>query len=81
MRKDAKLTKREIKKAARLFVLISMAFGVDNDGADGNADQEAMINEVVCSARDSLLKEFPTLLEKIPTTQSDCIDAIKGMRK
>lgn len=80
MKKDTTLTKREIKKAARLFVLISMAYGVDNDGADGDTDREAMIYEVVYSARDSLQKEFP-MLEFLPTSQSGCIDAIKGMRK
>jgi hypothetical protein len=78
---DTPLTKREVKKAARLFVLISMAFGVDNDGYDGNTDREAMIEEVLDSARNALLKEFPSLLESVPTTQSECVAAIKGMRK
>jgi hypothetical protein len=80
MKNDAPLTKREIKKAARLFVLISMAFGIGNDGSAGNTDCEAMIEEVVDSARNALLKEFPSLLESMPTTQSKCVAAIKGMR-
>lgn len=80
MNNDEPLSKREIKKAARLFVLISMSYGLDNDGADGNADREAMIEEVVCIAREALQKEFPSL-ERLPTSQADCIDAIKGMRK
>lgn len=80
MSNDGPLSKREIKKAARLFVLISMAYGVDNDGCDGNTDREAMIKEVVYGARDSLQKEFP-MIKNIPVSQSGCIDAIKGMRK
>lgn len=80
MKLKKQLTKREIKKGARLFVLISMSYGVDHDGADGDIDREAMIKEVVRGARESLLKEFPTL-EVPPMTQADCVAAIKGMRK
>lgn len=81
MKADKPLTKREIKKAARLFVLISMGFGVDHDGSDGDADREAMIAEVINNAHEALLKEFPTCLERIPTTQKECVATIKGMRK
>lgn len=80
MTSEKPLSKREIKKAARLFMLISMAYGVDNDGSDGDVDREAMINEVVCSARESLLKEFPSL-KQMPMTQNGCVAAIKGIRK
>ncbi len=80
MRNDAPLTKREIKKAARLFVLISMAFGVDNQGCE-DKDEFAMIDEVVRSASDALEKEFPTVMEHPPMTQALCVAAIKGMRK
>lgn len=80
MKIDKPLSKREIKKAAQLFVLISMAYGVDNDGCDGNTDREAMIEEVVRNAKETLQKEFSDL-ESLPVTQAECVDAIKGMRK
>lgn len=79
MKADKPLTKREIKKAGRLFLLVSM-WNAENDGCDGDTDREAMVAEVVHSSEKALLKEFPSL-KTIPITQAGIIDAIKGMRK
>lgn len=77
MRKDAKLTKREIKKAARLYILAMLI----NDMGDGGESNEeiAVLKEAQRQVTEAYIKEFKGL--EIPLHFSSCIDAIKGMRE
>lgn len=77
MRKDAKLTKREIKKAARLYILAML---INDMGDGGETDEEmAVAQEAFRQVEEAFLKEFPGIA--LPLHFSHCIDAIKGMRE
>lgn len=78
MRSDAPLTKHEIKKAARLFMLC-MATQIDDIGSE-NDDESKMVLEAMESAHRALDIEFPTISHYLGS-QSQCVEAIKGMRK
>ena len=72
------LTKREIKKAARLFTLMTMG-QFDTNGAR-NDEETYVISEAAILANEALSKEFPEI-EIYFGTLSQCIEHIKGMRK
>lgn len=78
MKKDTPLTKREIKKAARLFTL--MTIGQFDCGGMETDEEIDVLSEAANAARDSILKEYPEI-EGYLGSISACIDYIKGMRK
>ncbi len=78
MKKEKPLTKREIKKAARLLML-SMAMQIDDTGSMTD-DESAIIIEARESAKQAMDKEFPTINHYLGS-QGQCVTAIKGMRK
>jgi hypothetical protein len=78
MKKDSPLTQDEIKKAARLFMLC-MATQIDDIGSE-NEDESKMVVEAMESAHRALDEEFPTISHYLGS-QSQCVEAIKGMRK
>lgn len=71
------LTKREIKKAARLYTLMIVA-QFDTNGAESE-DEIDVISQASDSAIAALNKEFPEFKTFLGTL-SQCIDAVKGMR-
>lgn len=74
---DTPLSKREIKKAARLFML-SMAMQIDDTGSMTD-DERAMVIEARESAKKAMGKEYPTVSHYLGS-QGQCVAAIKGMR-
>lgn len=78
MKNDAKFTKREIKKAARLFTL--MTIGQFDCGGMETDEEIDVLNEAVSAANEALLKEYPEI-EGYLGSLSSCIEYIKGMRK
>ncbi len=77
MKTDKPLTKREIKKAARLFMLC-MATQIDAVGSKTD-DEAKMIEEVMAQAHKVLDKEYPGISHFLGS-QAECVAAIKGMR-
>lgn len=78
MKNDNPLTKREIKKAARLFTLMTIGqfdcVGMETD------EQIDVLEKAADMAHDALAKEFPEIECFIGSMQG-CIDAIKEMRE
>ncbi|MDD5211430.1 MAG: hypothetical protein PHV62_03380 [Sulfuricurvum sp.] len=78
MKNDAPLTKREIKKAARLFTLC-MTTQIDDVGS-ANDDESNMVNKAMELAHEALDKEFPGVSHFV-ASQAQCVAIIKGMRE
>lgn len=78
MKKDTPLTKREIKKAARLFTLMTIA-QFDCGGMETD-EQIDVLEKAVEMVRDDLAKEFPEI-DYLIGSLSGCIEHIKGMRQ
>jgi hypothetical protein len=78
MKNNGALTKRELKKAARLFTL--MTIGQFDCGGVNTNEEIDVLSEAVDTANEALLKEFPEI-EGYFGQLSSCIEHIKGMRK
>lgn len=78
MANNKPLSKREIKKAARLFTL--MTIGQFDCGGTETDEEENVLGAAVEAANDALNKEYPKIKGYLGSI-NDCIDYIKGMRK
>jgi hypothetical protein len=73
---DAPLSKREIKKAALMFNLVTLW----QMNGDANTEEQIDVAEEASNwVYNQWIKHFPRV--DMPTTFQGCIDAVKGMRK
>lgn len=78
MKNNTPLTKRELKKAARLFTL--MTIGQFDCGGVETDEEIDVLSEAANAANDAILKEYPEI-EGYLGSITACIDHIKGKRK